>query len=53
MCHLVPLFPLFALPVFLVLPFRTALPNCLGILAISLFLYFKIFKAMLTPLRTG
>ncbi|MBW2094057.1 MAG: NfeD family protein [Deltaproteobacteria bacterium] len=53
MCHLVLLLPLFALPVFWVLPFQAALPLYLGILAISLFLYFKIFKAMMSPVRTG
>jgi len=53
MCHLILLLPLFALPVFWILPLPTAFPSYMVILGISLFLYFKIFKAMMLPVRTG
>jgi len=53
MCHLVLLLPLLALPLFWVVPIQTALPLYLGVLGISLFLYFKIVKAMMIPVRTG
>lgn len=53
MCHLILLLPLFALPLFWVLPLHTAVPLYLSVLGISLFLYFKVFKAMMIPVRTG
>lgn len=53
MCHLILFLPFFALPLFWVFPFATALPLYLFILGISLFLYFKIFQAMRQKVRTG
>jgi membrane-bound serine protease (ClpP class) len=53
MCHLILFLPVFALPVFWIFPFATALPLYLFILGISLFLYFKIFQAMRQGVRTG
>ena len=53
MCHLILMLPLFALPLFWIFPFTTALPLYILILGISLFLYFKIFKAMRQQVKTG
>ena len=53
MCHLILFIPAFALPIFWFLPFGTALPVYLFILAISLFLYFKVFQAMHQGVKTG
>ena len=53
MCHLILFLPVFALPVFWVFPLTTALPLYLFILGISLFLYFKVFRAMRLEVRTG
>ena len=52
-CHLVLFLPVFALPVFWFFPFETALPSYLIILGVSLFIYFKIFKAMRQQVLTG
>jgi membrane-bound serine protease (ClpP class) len=46
MCHLIFFIPFFALPVFWVLPFNTALTIYLIICGICFFIYFKIFQAM-------
>jgi membrane protein implicated in regulation of membrane protease activity len=53
MCHLVLFLPVFALPVFWLFPFETALPIYLVISAISLVLYFLIFKAMRMKPQVG
>jgi inner membrane protein len=53
MCHLILLLPFFALPLFWIFPFTTALPLYIVVLGISLFLYFKIFKAMRQQVKTG
>jgi membrane protein implicated in regulation of membrane protease activity len=53
MCHLILLMPVFALPVFWLFPFSTALPIYLIISGISAFLYFLIFKAMMMKPRVG
>jgi len=53
MCHLILFLPVFALPVFWFFPFSTALPIYLIISAISAFLYFLIFKAMMMKPRVG
>jgi hypothetical protein len=42
MCHLIFFIPFFALPVFWILPFNTALTIYLIICGISFFIYFKI-----------
>jgi membrane-bound ClpP family serine protease len=46
MCHLIFLIPFFALPVFWILPFNSALTIYLIICGICFFIYFKIFQAM-------
>ena len=46
MCHLIFFIPFFALPVFWILPFNTALTIYLIICGICFFIYFKIFLAM-------
>jgi membrane-bound ClpP family serine protease len=53
MCHLILFLPLFALPLFWILPFATALPLYLFILGISLFFYFKVFEALRQKVQTG
>jgi len=53
MCHLIFFLPIFGLPVFWIFPLKTALILYLIILALSLFLYFKIFQAMRTKVRNG
>jgi membrane-bound ClpP family serine protease len=53
MCHLILFLPAFALPIFWVSPLSTALPLYLFIMAISLFLYFKVFQAMHQGVQTG
>lgn len=52
MCHLIFFIPFFALPVFWIFPFNTALTIYLIICGICLFIYFKIFQALrLKPLN--
>lgn len=52
MCHLIFFIPFFALPVFWLLPFNTALTIYLLVCGICFFIYFKIFQAMrLKPLN--
>jgi membrane-bound ClpP family serine protease len=53
MCHLILFLPFFAVPLFWIFPFTTALPLYLFVLGISLFLYFKIFQAMRQGVKTG
>ena len=53
MCHLILFLPFFALTLFWIFPFTTALPLYILVLGISLFLYFKIFKAMRQQVKTG
>jgi membrane-bound ClpP family serine protease len=53
MCHLILFLPFFALPLFWIFPFTTALPLYILVLGISLFLYFKIFKAMRQQVKNG
>jgi membrane-bound ClpP family serine protease len=53
MCHIVLFSPILALPLFLFLPFRTALPVYLAILLATAFVYFKIIAAMKSRVKTG
>ena len=53
MCHLILFLPFFALPLFWIFPFTTAVPLYILVLGISLFLYFKIFRAMRQQVKTG
>lgn len=53
MCHLILFLPVFALPVFWIFPFNTAMSLYLPIVGTSLFIYFKIFKAMQQQVVTG
>jgi len=53
MCHLILFLPAFALPIFWFLPFGTALSLYLSILALSFFLYFKVFQALHEGVKTG
>ena len=46
MCHLIFFVPFFALPVFWLFPFNTALTIYLIICLICFFIYFKIFRAL-------
>ena len=46
MCHLIFFIPFFALTVFWILPFNTALTIYLITCGICFFIYFKIFQAM-------
>ena len=46
MCHLIFFIPFFALPVFWLLPFNTALTIYLVICGICFVIYFKIYQAM-------
>ena len=53
MCHLIFFIPFFALPVFWLLPFNTALTIYLVICLICFFIYFKIFQALRLKPRNG
>jgi membrane protein implicated in regulation of membrane protease activity len=53
MCHLVLFLPVFALPIFWLFPFETALPIYLVISAVSLVMYFLIFKALRMKPQVG
>ncbi len=53
MCHIVLFSPILALPLFLFLPFRTALPAYLAVLLAMAFVYFKIITAMKSKVQTG
>lgn len=52
-CHLLLLSPFFGLGLFLVLPWTSALPLYLIILALSLWLYAKVMRSMRQPVTTG
>ena len=53
MCHLIFFLPVFALPVFWLLPFKAALVVNLIIWIVSLLLYYKVFQAMHRRVCTG
>lgn len=53
MCHVVLFSPILALPLFLFLPFRTALPAYLAVLLAAVFVYFKMIAAMKSKVQTG
>ena len=53
MCHLVLFLPVFALPIFWIFPYSTAMTIYLIIMGISLLLYFLIFKAMMMKPQVG
>jgi membrane-bound serine protease (ClpP class) len=53
MCHLIFFVPFLAIPVFWVFPLSTALPFYFSVLAISFFIYFKIFQALCQKVQTG
>jgi membrane protein implicated in regulation of membrane protease activity len=53
MCHLIFFLPVFGLPIFWFLPFKTALVVYLTVCAISLLLYYKIFQALHSRVCTG
>ena len=53
MCHLIFFIPFFALPIFWLLPFNTALAIYLVICMICVFIYLKIFQAMGLKPRNG
>ncbi len=53
MCHIILSFPLLALPLFYLLPFRTALAIYLLILLGTGFIYFKLIRAMKSKVQTG
>jgi len=53
MCHIILFSPILALPLFLFLPFRTALPAYIMVLLASGFVYFKIIAAMKSKVQTG
>jgi len=52
-CHLILFLPAFTLPIFWFLPLSSALPFYLFFLAISFFLYLKVFQAMRRRVKTG
>jgi membrane protein implicated in regulation of membrane protease activity len=52
-CHIILFLPGFALPLFWILPFKTALPLYVLVVAISFLFYFKIFQAMRQRVKTG
>jgi membrane protein implicated in regulation of membrane protease activity len=53
MCHLIFFLPVFGLSVFWFFPFNTALVVYLIICAGSLFLYYKVFRALASRVCTG
>ena len=53
MCHLIFFLPIFGLPVFWFFPFKTALIIYLIVCAVSLFLFYKIFRAMRAMVYNG
>ena len=52
-CHLLLLLPVIGLGLFLILPWAIALPAYLALVALSLWLYFKIMESMHRPVTTG
>jgi membrane-bound ClpP family serine protease len=53
MCHVILASPILALPLFLFLPFRAALPPYIAIILATAFVYFKIVAAMRSRVHTG
>ena len=53
MCHLILFLPAFAMPVFWLFPFSTALPIYLMTVGLSFLIYINIFKAMRQQVQTG
>ncbi len=53
MCHIILASPVLALPLFLFLPFRTAMPVYLSVVLATGFVYFKIVAAMKSKVLTG
>ena len=53
MCHLIFFIPFFALPVFWIFPFSSALTIYLIVCGICFFIYLKIFQAMRMKPRNG
>ena len=53
MCHLILGIPVLALVLFFFFPFRVALTIYLPVTAASVFVYFKIMKAMSSKVQTG
>jgi membrane-bound ClpP family serine protease len=53
MCHVILSFPILALPLFYLLPFKTALPIYLSVLLFTWFVYFKMIAAMRAKVQTG
>lgn len=53
MCHLPLLMPIFGIPLFWLLPLEQALPIYGVILAISVWLYWVIFRSNKKPVKTG
>ena len=52
-CHLLLMSPVVGLGLFLILPWTTALPLYLVVVALSLWLYVKIMESMRRPVTTG
>lgn len=53
MCHIILLLPIFALPLFLFLPWELALIAYIAVSAVSAALYWLIWRAMRQPAKTG
>jgi membrane-bound ClpP family serine protease len=53
MCHLILASPALALPLFIFLPFGTALPVYLAVVLVSAFVYLKVVAAMKSRVHTG
>jgi len=53
MCHLIFFLPVFGLPIFWFLPFKTALAVYLIVCAVSILLYYKVFQALHRKVCTG
>jgi inner membrane protein len=53
MCHLILLLPIFALPLFWILPLDAALPSYALITGVSFLIYYRVFQAMRQEPVTG
>jgi len=53
MCHLIFFLPVFALPLFWMLPLHAALPVYLFVVGVSMLLYYKIYQAMRARVCSG
>jgi membrane-bound ClpP family serine protease len=53
MCHIILASPVLALPLFIFLPFHTALPVYLAVVLVSGLIYFKVVAAMKSKVQTG